>query len=86
VDDVVAVLREMGLAPKRLEWEAPADNPLEALSLADWVSLTRRRLCLPATRDPEIATALVERSGSADGRVQLPLRSLATLWWAGSAI
>ena len=42
---------------------------------AEVVAFTRRRLCLPADRDPEVA-ALLPPNGP---------RSQVTLWWPGSA-
>jgi len=78
-DTAEAVLRAMGVAPERRDWIAP---PLgEALlDPADLVALTRRRLCLPATRDPEIAAALAEH-----GAGPSPARAVVTLWWPGTA-
>ncbi len=51
-DDVVAVLRELGLSPERAEWMAPAfgwGRPFARRE--DLVASLRRRLCLPAERD-----------------------------------
>jgi SAM-dependent methyltransferase len=77
-DTAEAVLRDMGLAPERRDWVAP---PLgqALMDPADLVALTRRRLCLPATRDTEIAAALAAR-GATD---HLPPRDVVTLWWPG---
>jgi SAM-dependent methyltransferase len=83
-DDVVAVLREMGLAPQREDWTAPPSTPFA--SEADLVAWTRRRLCLPAERDAEIAAALAERMvRQPDGTVSQPGRRVVTLWWPGGA-
>jgi SAM-dependent methyltransferase len=65
VDDAVAVLRELGIAPRVVRWERrhrPRQDP-------EWVT---RRLCLPAARVGEVATAL-------DGLVRP--RAAATLRW-----
>lgn len=84
-DTVVAVLREMGLAPERADWEAPAAGPAGGFAEpADLVAWTRRRLCLPAERDPEIAAALTERLGDPAGGWRLPPRAVVTLWWTGA--
>jgi hypothetical protein len=77
-DTAEAVLRAMGLAPERHDWVAPLGGEL-LLDPTERVALTRRRLCLPATRDPEIAAALAERDAA--GR---PLtRDVVTFWWPG---
>ncbi len=79
-DTAEAVLRAMGLAPERADWVAPALGE-SLMDPTDLVVLTRRRLCLPATRDPEIAEALAarERAGRA------PTRRVVTLWWPGAS-
>jgi hypothetical protein len=47
------------------------------------VALARRRLCLPADRDEEVAEALGDRLWEADGRWSAAPRTrrLTTLWW-----
>ncbi len=69
-DDAVAVLRELGIDPvvevaerARLHWASPAEE----------VAFARKRLCLPASRDGEVAEALAE----------LPRgpRPVVTVWW-----
>ena len=50
-DDAVAVLRELGIAPRVRRWERrtpPKQDPA-------WVT---RRLCLPPDREPDVAAAL----------------------------
>jgi SAM-dependent methyltransferase len=78
-DTAEAVLRALGLAPERRDWAAPIVGET-FLDPADLVALTRRRLCLPPTRDPEIAEALAAR-GVAD---RPPTRDVVTLWWPGA--
>jgi SAM-dependent methyltransferase len=56
-EDVVAVVRECGLEPSV---DTSLDVPAHALTFAERVALTRRRLCLPASRDDEVAAALSE--------------------------
>jgi SAM-dependent methyltransferase len=82
--DAVAVLRELGLAPERQDWTAPGSGVGDGFDTpAELVAWTRRRLCLPATRDPEIAAALSEQLGADPATWQLPPRRLVTLWWPG---
>ncbi len=66
VDDAVAVLRELGIAPRVVRWERP-HRPRQD---PEWVT---RRLCLPAGRVGEVAAAL-------DGLVRP--RTAATVSWA----
>lgn len=56
-EDAVAVVRECGIEPTIERW---AGGPSHLLSPEDAVRLARKRLCLPASRDPEIAEALAE--------------------------
>jgi SAM-dependent methyltransferase len=85
-DDAVAVLREVGLAPARVAWEAPALGWFSPFTRReDLVAWVRRRLCLPAERDGEIAAALGARILERDGSVGLPPRPVVTLWWNGAA-
>ena len=72
-DDAVAVLRDLGL---RVETEA-FDGPLRwhRSHEAEMVAFTRRRLCLPAERDPEVAALLPPA---------VPRPHLA-IWWEGGA-
>ncbi len=83
-DDALAVVREIGSEPLREEWTAPAFTAFAtAEELVVW---TRRRLCLPADRDPEIAAALASRIiRQEDGSACLPPRRVVTLWWDGAA-
>jgi SAM-dependent methyltransferase len=82
-DDAQEVLREAGLDPLRQDWEAPGGGGFE--TLPKMVAFLRRRLCLPADRDPEIAEAIegfVVRRPEGFG---FPSRPVVTLWWPGSA-
>lgn len=78
VADLVAVLRDLGIDPQ-VEWFEEAVDPLgEAEERQAQVALVRRRLCLPADRDADVAAALAEHP-----RRPWPV---AALWWdsAGS--
>ena len=78
-DTAEAVVRSLGLIPERRDWEASLLGEA-LLDPADLVALTRRRLCLPATRDPEIAEALAAR----DRAGRPATRHVVTLWWPGT--
>jgi len=85
-DDVVAVLRELGLSPRRAEWMAPAfgwGRPFARRE--DLVASLRRRLCLPMERDGALADALAAQVVERDGVVSLPPRPVVALWWDGAA-
>jgi len=74
-EDVMAVLREAGLAPSLELWEdEPVWRPLARMPMADQVRFMRIRLCLPAERDPEVEQAMLEQG-------PIGPRRLATVWW-----
>jgi SAM-dependent methyltransferase len=79
-DDAVAVLRHEGFDPERRDWEAPAAGGfVERASLVAWI---RRRLCLPADRDPEVEEAIAPGIVQGpDGTYGFEARDLVTLWW-----
>jgi SAM-dependent methyltransferase len=85
VDDAVAALRSLGLEVERSDWSTRSAGSFERYD--DLVAFARRRLCLPASRDPEIAEALAPLSVHEAGGYRLaPLdRPAATLSWAGTA-
>jgi len=70
------VLTELGLAWEHRSW--PRQDPWRDAPADVVLAFTRRRLCLPASRDGEVAAAM-ERF--ADPRP----RSGTTYWWPGSA-
>ncbi len=71
-DDALAVVTEMGLDAGVERWEAP--GRWEHFPPEELVTFTRRRLCLPPERDPEVAEAIDELFTPGP-------RSLVTLWW-----
>jgi SAM-dependent methyltransferase len=75
-DDAVAVLREIGLHPQQERWRQRFH--LAASGDHDVVAFLRRRLCLPAERDTEVAEALAAQPAPHD-------REVVTLWWDGAA-
>jgi len=71
-DLAVEVLREHGIEPSRQEWVRPGPI-LEGPTLAAYVGFTRRRLCVPVEREPEIAAYLAEHPPRG--------RPSVVLWW-----
>ena len=82
-DDAVAVLREAGLRPERSNWTSPRRGGFARKE--DLVAWVRRLLCLPSSRDHEVAEALEGRLTEQGGEFGLPDRPVVTLWWPGSA-
>jgi SAM-dependent methyltransferase len=84
-DDAFAALRALGLDPARQDWETEEGLGFDRFD--DLVAFTRRRLCLPADRDPEVAQALLEAgTREVNGTwVSGPPRRLTTLSWPGAA-
>jgi SAM-dependent methyltransferase len=78
--DAIQVLRELGLDPGATLWPRP---PREAYaSFADLIATTRRRLCLPADRDDELASALIDLGVDPARPQDLGTESeLVTIWW-----
>ena len=81
-DDALDAIRELDLDARIERWQAAPGiggfaRPADALALA------RRRLCLPASRDDELAEALGDRLVERGGlwSVGPPGQSLATLWF-----
>ena len=84
-DDAVAALEALGLRVTRQDWESQDRFGFDDLD--ELVAFTRRRLCLPADRDPEVAAALLdEGTRQVDGVwVSGQPRRVTTLSWPGSA-
>jgi SAM-dependent methyltransferase len=84
-DDAVAALEALGVAVARQDWESRDRFGFDDFD--ELVAFTRRRLCLPADRDPEVAAALLEEgTRRVDGVwVSGQPRRVATLSWPGSA-
>jgi SAM-dependent methyltransferase len=81
-DDAEAALRELG-APVQREDHVVPPVPTGFSRREDAVAFIRRRLCLPADRDPEVEDALGDRLRERDGLWSTgPLsQRLVTLWW-----
>jgi SAM-dependent methyltransferase len=84
-DDAVAVLRELGFSPRRIEWTTPGQRWSGPTARQDLVAWVRRRVCLTADRDGEIAEALQARLSETDEGIALAPRLMVTLWWDGTA-
>jgi SAM-dependent methyltransferase len=84
-DDAVAALEALGLRVARQDWESRDRFGFDDFD--ELVAFTRRRLCLPAGRDPEVAAALLEEgTRQVDGVwVSGQPRRVTTLSWPGSA-
>lgn len=72
VDDLMAVLAELGIGADIRRWEL--GSRWRGMSREDLVAFARRRLCLPAARDAEVAARLDEDFFAGP-------RRLATIWW-----
>ena len=76
-DDLVAVLRALGVEPEM--WQSPRSSLSRSASdPARLVESSRRRLCLPASRDEELAAYLAEHPPTWEDTV-------VTIRWPGSA-
>jgi hypothetical protein len=84
-DDAVAALEALGLEVVRQDWENQDRFGFDDFD--ELVAFTRRRLCLPADRDPEVAEALLAQgTHQVDGVwVSGQPRRVTTLSWPGSA-
>jgi len=84
-DDAVAALASLGLRVERQDWSTASAGSFERQG--DLIAYLRRRLCLPADRDPEIAEALEPLAAheAAGWRLGPLHRPVVTLSWAGTA-
>lgn len=81
-EDAARALFALGLEPV-VERHRRPDEPAVAGAFSEVVALTRRRLCLPATREGEVAQALREMGFDPLDPRTWSLRDpeLVTLWW-----
>jgi SAM-dependent methyltransferase len=84
-DDAVAALGALGLVVDRQDWESRDRFGFD--DFEELVAFTRRRLCLPAARDPEVAEALLEEGTRQVGGIWVSgqPRRVTTLSWPGTA-
>jgi hypothetical protein len=83
-DDAVALLQEIGITPnreERTETDEVAGGGFGRRE--DAIALVRRRLCLGAERDEDVAVALGERLRERGGlwTAGPPQQTVVTLWW-----
>ena len=81
-DDAAEVVREAGFAPMTETWTQPRGGGFGRKE--DLVAWTRRQLCLPADRDPEVAELLEPSVQERGGLYGFPDRPVMTIWWDGS--
>jgi SAM-dependent methyltransferase len=83
--DAVAAVRSLGLAVNRQDWDSRDRFGFDDFD--ELVAFTRRRLCLPASRDGEVAEALLEEGTHQVGGVWVSgqPRRVTTLSWPGSS-
>ncbi len=81
-EDAARALSALGVAPQ-VEREKRPDEPPILQSFSEVVALTRRRLCLRAERDAEVARALQEMGFDSQDPRTWTLRDpeLVILWW-----
>lgn len=83
VDDARLALAELGFDARLERWMAPSSTVGSELR-EDAVAEVRRRLCLDASRDAEVAVALGDRLAAHDGRWSVGPpgeRPLGTIWF-----
>ena len=79
--DCEAALRELGIHPTVEAFDEPG-VAWGFRRREDAVALVRRRLCLPASRDPEVEEAIGDRLVERQGLWRVgSSRRLVTLWW-----
>jgi SAM-dependent methyltransferase len=80
-DDALAAIAELGI--RAAAQERPAEGHAGFERREEAVAIIRRRLCLSASRDPEVEEALGDRLSRREDRWSAgPLaESLVTLWW-----
>lgn len=83
--DLVEILTALGLRPGHQAWRRPSGR--DYASFGELVDVTRRRLCLPPGRAPEIAEALTGSGVDPEHPVDLGTsgREVVTIWWDGTA-
>jgi SAM-dependent methyltransferase len=87
VEDCVEALKEIGISPNR-EDDIRADYRGGFEEQADAIALIRRRLCLEAEQDGDVAEALGERIRESHGLWSAgPVEwRVTTLWWDGQIV
>lgn len=83
--DLLAILSELGLEARHTEWNRVGDA--DYADFGELVEVTRRRVCLPPERAPEVRDALIDLGTDPDRPADLGSsgRDLVTIWWEGNA-
>jgi SAM-dependent methyltransferase len=85
MEDAEAAIREIGVTPHAQSRREAESHPAGGgfARREDAVALVRRRLCLPATRDPEVQAALGSRLREHGGRWSAgpQQQEIVTVWW-----
>jgi SAM-dependent methyltransferase len=83
--DLLAILAALGIEAGHVQWQRPGGP--DYASFAELIDVTRRRLCLPPGRAPDVADALIEAGVDPDHPTDLGSsgRDVATIWWPGAA-
>jgi SAM-dependent methyltransferase len=83
--DLIQILEVMGLRPGHETWRRPGGR--DYASFAEMVDVTRRRLCLPPERAPEVADALADAGIDRENPEDFGSsgRDVVTIWWDGTA-
>ncbi len=87
--DLLRILDAMGIPARHTEWSRPAEADYR--DMAELVEVTRRRLCLPPERGPEVEAALRDLQAESPagsghlGDLGTAGRDVVTIWWEGSA-
>jgi SAM-dependent methyltransferase len=83
--DVIEILAAMGLRPEHQAWRRPSGRDYAGFD--ELVDVTRRRLCLPPGRAPEVAEALTRSGVDPEHPVDLGTsgREVVTICWDGTA-
>jgi SAM-dependent methyltransferase len=83
--DLLAIARSMGLDVDYRYWRRPGGGDYRTFD--ELVDVTRRRLCLPASRSADVAAALAAEGVDPERPADLGSSGLdvLTVWWNGSA-
>jgi SAM-dependent methyltransferase len=83
--DLLAILAALGIGAGHVRWIRPGGA--DYASFAELADVTRRRLCLPPDRAPDVAAALIEAGVNPEYPVDLGSsgRDVVTIWWPGAA-
>jgi 2-polyprenyl-3-methyl-5-hydroxy-6-metoxy-1,4-benzoquinol methylase len=82
-NDLLAILAAMGVRASSHRWSRPGSTDYG--SFAELTDVTRRRICLPPDRTPEVAAALTDLGVDPARPVDLGSagREVVTIWWGG---